>query len=196
MNCPNITPYYRKKIRKNLLAIHARLDKNTIQNGIEWYPKARFFNEKLVTIYGRTLDETTQVTANLSVGSKWERNKFESMQLLSDFTNGENISKRRYATYPAMVQKSTGMLLGLDQYKLKPKSLKTYAFYKNMLLDENFITIDRWHLRACFGKNIESGLTEKRYREIEKITINVAKELGYKGYEFQAVIWEQIRTEN
>ena len=65
-------------------------------------------------------------------------------------------------------------------------STKTFAFVRNIgALDETKVTIDLWHLRACFGATIETGLTLKRYRELERITIEEAKKVGLKGYEFR-----------
>jgi hypothetical protein len=61
-------------------------------------------------------------------------------------------------------------------------------------LDDTKVTIDLWHLRACFGETIETGLTLKRYRELERITIQEAKKVGLKGYEFQAIVWEALRN--
>ena len=66
-------------------------------------------------------------------------------------------------------------------------------------LDPSHVTIDRWHLRACFG--IKPGQTDKAtptptiYRQLEQVTIEQAQKYGLTGYEFQAVIWEQLKKE-
>jgi hypothetical protein len=74
-------------------------------------------------------------------------------------------------------------------------SPKTFAFVRNIgALDETKVTIDLWHLRACFGETVEGGLTLKRYRELERLTIDEAKKVGLKGYEFQAIVWEALRN--
>ena len=63
-------------------------------------------------------------------------------------------------------------------------------------LDGNFVTVDLWHLRACFNTTIKTGLTPKNYDTIQQITIEEATKVGLSGYEYQAIIWETLRNSN
>lgn len=192
MNCPNITPYYAKKIKTNLLDRYAKLDEQIYNNGLAWYPDALEFHNTIASKYGVELDDAVKCTAVLSPASLWERNKLESEVMIRSHTSGTSYKDHSFVTYSNNVHKAKSILLGTVD--LEPTSLKTYRFYRNILLDDNYVTIDRWHLRACFNKNIVS-ITPKRYKIIEQITLDVADSVGLKGYEFQAMIWEQIRGE-
>lgn len=192
MNCPNITPYYTKKIKTNLLDRFAQLDEQTYTNGLYWYPDAYDFNDFIARKYGVDIEDAVKCTAVLSPASVWERNKLESEVMIRSHVTDTNYQDHSFVTYSNNVKKAKDILTG--SVDLEPTSPKTYRFYRNMLLDENYVTIDRWHLRACFNKNIKS-ITPKRYEIIEQITLDVADSVGLKGYEFQAMIWEQIRGE-
>jgi len=73
------------------------------------------------------------------------------------------------------------------------KSLKTYNFVNNMAyLDNDFLTVDIWHLRACFNKSIQinsAAIGRIAYQQIKELTIKKANILGLKGFELQAIIW-------
>jgi len=75
-------------------------------------------------------------------------------------------------------------------------SPKTFSFVQNIAyLNDNYITIDVWHIRASFNKmRIKKALTKLEYYQLEKLTVNLARKFGMKGYEFQAVIWCAIRN--
>ena len=54
------------------------------------------------------------------------------------------------------------------------------------------MTVDIWHLRACFNDkiNINSATIGRiAYEQIKKLTIKKANKLGIKGFELQAIIW-------
>ena len=75
------------------------------------------------------------------------------------------------------------------KYKLD----KTFNFVNNIAyLDNGFLTIDIWHLRACFFNDIKIDSTtigKLAYQQIKVLTINKANKLGLKGFELQAIVW-------
>ena len=78
------------------------------------------------------------------------------------------------------------------------KSLKTYNFVHNMaLLSPEHLTVDIWHLRACFKKSIKidsANIGRLAYEQIKSLTIKKANKIGLTGYQYQAVIWSAIRN--
>ena len=72
-------------------------------------------------------------------------------------------------------------------------SLKTFNFVNNIAyLSNDFLTVDIWHLRACFKDNISiksSFIGKLAYEQIKNITTAKAIRLGIKGFELQAIIW-------
>ena len=160
--------------------------------GINWYKDAHEWCKVTAQNYNLSVDTVAKVLSILSPANRWNRNKIETHGLIEAWTNGFNIDELTFCTYPSNVIKAVEVLAGIKD--LEPKSLKTYAFYKNIMLDENFITVDRWHLRILFYKPLKS-LTNARYKDIQDITIKLANSLGLKGYEFQSIIWEKARTQ-
>ena len=84
-----------------------------------------------------------------------------------------------------------------NKIEITDKSLKTYNFCKNIAhIDKDSLTIDIWHLRACFNKSIKidsATIGRPAYGQIKRLTINKAKKLGLTGYELQAIIWLTIQ---
>ena len=81
-----------------------------------------------------------------------------------------------------------------NQDRINETSRKTYAFVNNIAhLAETCVTIDIWHLRACFNKTMGS-VGAIAYKQIEKITIELAKEVGLPPYQYQAIVWGSIRN--
>ena len=73
-------------------------------------------------------------------------------------------------------------------------SQKTYAFCRNVaLLDADYVTVDRWHLRACFGEGGSLQIGRVAYNQISELTKKKALAVRLKGYEYQAIVWESIR---
>lgn len=83
-------------------------------------------------------------------------------------------------------------------------ALKTYAFYENIKQGRDaseFVTIDRHHVTGFFKSpkvftkdhaKLKS-LTAARYADITKATKEAAARVNLEPYEFQAIVWEQVR---
>ena len=128
----------------------------------------------------------------LSPRNKWERNLHDTRQVLDALRHNIHPEKIKVCTFNSNKYKAFAIGAGLRE--IKDDSRKTYSFLQNIVnLDPNYVTIDVWHLRACFGKTMETGLTKKRYDDIANITIREAKKRGLFGYQYQAIIWECIR---
>jgi hypothetical protein len=81
--------------------------------------------------------------------------------------------------------------------EITDKSLKTYNFVNNLASESNaYLTVDIWHIRACFNNFIDinsSAIGGGAYEQIKKLTIAKAEDLGLKGYEYQAIIWLTVQ---
>ena len=81
----------------------------------------------------------------------------------------------------SLIEKIANSLCVNPNISTTDKSLKTFSFVNNIAkLDNAYITIDVWHLRACFGTTIRSTPSRKAYDQIRLLTIEKAKQ-GLSG---------------
>ena len=183
-----------KKIRENLRMYFDLATQDQIESGKSWYYRA---NEICNNLAGDnfTPEQVAGVISALSPRNKWERNIIDAETVLNAVSEGLLPEQVKVCTFNTNKFKAFEIAKG--NRTITDVSRKTYAFIRNIAgLDQDRATIDVWHLRACFGKTIDTGLTPKRYDMIEAITLDEAKRVGLKGFEYQAIIWEVVRDRN
>lgn len=193
MKLKDITPYYQAKVRKRLRMYFNLANEDHIENGMTWYERANEHVENMHREHSQfTTKQIAGVISALSPRNKWERNLYDAKQVLEAVSMNQHPSSIKVCTFSTNKYKAFAIASG-DRV-INKKSRKTYSFIQNISeLDPNFVTIDVWHLRAMFGKTVESGLTPKRYDILSDITIQEAQSIGIKGYQYQAIIWECVR---
>lgn len=190
----DITPYMAKKIRKNLQMYFDLATQDQIESGKHWYYNAHDICTELAGKHYAP-ETVAGVVSALSPRNKWERNIIDAGTVLRAVVDGLLPEYVKVCTFNTNKFKAFEIAKG--NTVIDATSRKTYAFIRNMAhLDAERVTVDVWHLRACFGKTIDSGLTPKRYDIIEAITLDEAEKVGLKGFEYQAIIWEVVRDRN
>ena len=187
-----LSNYQIRKIKNNLRYFYSQADQDQIDRGESWYLQANIWCETMAVKYGYPSEVVAEVLSALSPRNKWERNKVDAEAVLSAVRNNEPMNSVKVCTFNNNKEKA------FDIARLKTRivhgSPKTYAFVQNIAhLDEDYITVDVWHMRACFDRMIVPNLTDLRYKQIEKATQQVAKEFDVRGYEFQAIVWNVVR---
>ena len=188
-----------KKYRSNLRIWYNRATKDEIKQGLVWYKDAMDFAKQLSTDYGVRGEVAAGVISALSPNNRWERNKFDAVQVLMAVRDNVPMQDVKVCTYDA--NKAKAFAIAKGDRKILTSSPKTYAFARNVgENDSNFVTIDKWHLRACQTSSKKSrtcreSVTPKQYRIIQEETVKVAKEMGVKAYQFQAIVWVTIRNQ-
>lgn len=187
-----------KNYRHNLRGWYKRASDEHIKLGLEWYDDAINYSTILADEYNSTSYTCAGVIAILSPLNEWERNKHDARQVFEAVKKGKSYNDIKVCTFDSNKKKAFDFVKG--KIKLSESSPKTYAFSRNIgLKDENYVTIDRWHLRACrtlskTPKKCSVSCTPKQYELIQAETIKVAKEFGIKPYQFQAIIWVTIKS--
>lgn len=190
----DITPYMAKKIRENLRMYFDLATQEQIESGKHWYYNAYDICNNL-SGDNFTPEQVAGVISALSPRNKWERNIIDAETVLNAVREGLLPEYVKVCTFNTNKFKAFEIAKG--NRTITDVSRKTYAFIRNIArLDPARVTVDVWHLRACFGKTIDTGLTPKRYDMIEAITLDEAKRVGLKGFEYQAIIWEVVRDRN
>lgn len=193
MSTKGLNSYQIRKVKDNLKWFFEQADADQVERGTYWYLKASIWCEKMAVQYRYNSETVAEVLSALSPRNKWERNKFDAEQVLKAVNEGTPSSDIKVCTFNGNKEKAFDIARG--KTRIVHGSPKTYAFVQNIAyLNDDFVTVDVWHLRACFNRfrNVPN-LTETRYRQLEKATIQVAKEYGLRGFEFQAIVWETIR---
>lgn len=175
-----------------------------IEAGLSWYDNANTWVTMTSLNYNVPADKVAKIVAVLSPGSKWERNKRDAWLLLSwaNLTE-EQITNLPFGTYKANVRKAWRVYHDLED--LLPKSKKTFAFYRNIMLDPDHVTVDRHAITAIGGvkflnkiasktANGAYSLTEYRYKKAADAYKNMANKYNLTPYQLQAILWEVERT--
>jgi hypothetical protein len=170
-----------------------------IEAGLSWYDNANTWVTMTGLNYNVPADKVAKIVAVLSPVSKWERNKRDAWLLLSwaNLTE-EQITNLPFGTYKANVRKAWRVYHDLED--LLPKSQKTFAFYRNIMLDPDHVTVDRHAITAIGGVKFlnkiasksSSGaysLTEYRYKKAADAYKNMANKYNLTPYQLQAIVW-------
>ena len=191
-----LTKYQLSKISKNLDYFFNVATKQDIKDGLSWYKDA---NSKAVEIsnkYDIDVYKVAQVISALSPRNKWLQNLKDADKVCQAFTIGLTPNDIKVCTFHTNKFKAFNILN--NNVTITDKSLKTFNFVNNIAyLNNDFLTVDIWHLRACFNDkiNIKSAAIGRiAYEQIKRLTIKKANKLGIKGFELQAIIW--LSTQN
>jgi len=198
-----ITDFTDVEIIGNLTNHYENCTKQELLEGLMWYTDAQKFVFETHAIFENRIEGLTRyrvaaTVSALSPNNRWERNKVDTITVLTAVAEGLSPDSVKVCTYNANKFKAFGCAQG--SIEISAKSPKTHAFAMNVGLNSpEHITVDKWHIRACLTSP-EQGVvdtvescTPVQYRRIEALTAQVAHNLGMKGYEFQASVWVEIK---
>lgn len=196
MKTHKLSHYKLNRIKDNLKYFYNKATEEDKHNGKLWYKSANLICEKLSVKYGYNVETVASVVSALSPRNKWERNLLDAETVLKAVREGTPPEEVRVCTFNT--NKDKAFRIAQLKEAINTQSMKTFAFVQNIAnLNRSYVTIDVWHMRACFNKMITpNSLTPSLYNQIQKITIKEAESRGLKGYELQAVVWEAIRNSN
>lgn len=187
-----LTKYQLNKISKNLDKWFNLATKEEITEGLEWYKKANDICKDIAQKFNTSELIGAGVISALSPRNKWEQNIKDAYKVFKAIEEGKEPNDIKVCTFHTNKFKAFEIAKG--NKVISPDSQKTFAFVNNIAhLDNNFVTTDIWHLRACFNKTMGS-CGKLAYNQIQKLTIKKADKLGLKGFEYQAIIWASIRN--
>lgn len=186
-----LTSYELRKINRNLNFFFNYANDDDIKNGLLWYKDA---NQEAVSIakkYSLDVYKVSQVISALSPRNKWFQNVKDADKVCEAFTLGIHPTDIKVCTFHTNKFKAFNILE--NNKNITEKSLKTYNFVHNIAyLSPEHVTVDIWHLRACFKDDIKidsASIGKIAYSQIKKLTLKKANKLGLKGYEIQAILW-------
>lgn len=188
-----------KKLTKSQLqTISKRLDgyfNNASKEDIEsWLLRYKDAYEKCVSIaklYNTDTFTVASVVSALSPRNKWEQNMRDTVTVFDAVYSWKSATDVKVSTFHK--NKFKAFAIAKREVEITPNSKKTYAFVNNIAhLSQVHITIDVRHARACFWKDaLVNGLA---YDQIAKLTLRKAQKLGLKWYEYQAIVWNSVKS--
>lgn len=186
-----LTPYQLKKISNNLDYFFNIATKKDIKNGLAWYKDANKKANLIAKKYDLDVYKVSQVISALSPRNKWAQNIKDAYKVCGAFKLGLHPTDIKVCTFHTNKFKAFNILN--NSTNITNKSLKTFNFVNNIaFLDSDSLTVDIWHLRACFKDSIKidnASIGKLAYNQIKKLTIKKANKLGIKGFELQAILW-------
>jgi len=187
-----------KRMRSNLRKWWTESTFEERQEGLSWYSDAQDFAKELSTRFNVSREVSAGVISALSPNNRWGRNKVDAVAVFEAVQVGVTPDRVKVCTYDTNKEKAFEIAKG--NKKILKQSPKTYAFARNVgEMDNKFVTIDKWHLRACqttskSPRKCKESCTAKQYRLLQEDCIKVAGEYGIDGHVFQATIWTTIRN--
>jgi hypothetical protein len=181
------------EVNSNLDNYFALATDSDIDNGIAWYKQAHYICKDLSKQYNVPIAVVASIVSALSPRNRWDQNIKDTITVLNAIHNNLSPDDIKVCTFHR--NKHKAFLLGQRKTQITDKSLKTFNFVRNIAdLDDSSVTIDVWHLRACFGKTIKNTPNKIAYQQIKELTISKAKQHGLKGFEYQAIIWNSVKN--
>lgn len=181
------------KMVRNILAVYHLVRKNEFayENGLTWYPEALSFCASAAKLFGLEINQVAGIVAALSPLQSWRRNKIVALEFLERYSMGADLA--------GLSQTGNNLIKAARIYNGENPldvlgGLKVRSFYRNIMLDDSSVTIDRHAASiALDGANLcpsgDMRLTSKLYAQIEQAYIECAELLGYKPYTLQAIVW-------
>jgi hypothetical protein len=180
------------KVSKNLDHYFNLASSEDIENGLSWYKDANQFCIEQSKLFNLSPFVVASVVSALSPRNKWNTNLKDAITVLSAVKNNISPENIKVSTFHTNKFKAFALVKGLKE--ISNESRKTYAFVCNVgNLDYTRVTVDVWHLRACFNQTCGS-VGKLAYDQLERLTISKAKKLGLKGFEYQAIIWNAVKN--
>ena len=191
-----LTKYELRQISKNIDFYFNLATKKQITDGKQWYINANNICKDISQKYDTNVLTAAQVIAALSPRNKWSQNIKDSYKIFEAIKNNIEPEKIKVCTFHT--NKFKAYNIAKNKIAITDKSLKTYNFCQNIaLLDKDSLTVDIWHLRACFNKQIKinsAAIGRPAYQQIKSLTINKANKLGLTGYQLQAILWLTVQN--
>lgn len=178
---------------QNLWDTQIKDNQSIIENGKQWYLNAFEFCSQQSAIYDIETIKVAAILSKLSPNLHWSQNKKAVIRLLEDKPTLGFPTNIKYAK--AIKNGYFGDTIESLSEAFSDSSLKTYSFFRNIYnpVDNRFVTIDRWIVRAIDPSKDGNWLTKKRYIQISNTIKYMSGWYGVLPNQFQAMIWEVMR---
>lgn len=191
-----LSKYKLKVISNNLDNQFNQATDQQINDGLKWYKDANKECLNIANRYDVAPILVASVISALSPRNKWEQNVKDTYTVFEAIKYDIHPTDVKVCTFHT--NKFKAFNIAVNGLYITEASPKTYSFAQNIAnLSNDFVTIDIWHLRACFNDSIKinnASIGKIAYGQISDLTIRKADKLGLTGFEYQAIIWCSVRN--
>lgn len=183
------------KARENIIAVFEYVRDTTTEreliDAVNWYPIAHAFCAQWAQAFSLEAWQVAGIVAALSPQLSWEKNKEQAIEGIARLQNGRTLDGMM--AYPANKAKAIRIFNGENPLNVLGGN-KVRAFYNNLMLDAESVTIDRHATSiALYGLSVaKSGqvsVTDKLYRLLAQAYKDVALSYSITPYVLQSVTW-------
>jgi hypothetical protein len=177
---------FTETVVKRIIRVADKADYDTTFEGINWYYEAQRLCETLAADSDYTVDQIAVAMAHLSPRLRWSQNVVSIVALV------------KTGKLPAYIMRGPAKrarkaLLAADPFATFGKrAKKTESFARNIIGDDNAVTVDTWILNVV-------GITEEQlklvgvYDAVAHAYRLAAKRRGFTPAQLQAVTWIVVR---
>ena len=180
---------HERRIIDNLTDIGNRLTTEEVIAGTGWYRGAENLARRLARKYGCTKHQAAGVIAAMSPNQTWANNLVMAEHALSGNPKG-------FASAVARVKRilAGGSIIATFPDPSGP-SHKIREFYRAISGNPNAVVIDRWALRAAWGKHADIHDLQRKgvYFMVAQCYREVAHLFDMDPRDFQASVWIHVR---
>lgn len=166
-------------------------DEAELVAAINWYPIAHAFCAQWAQAFGIETFQFAGIVAALSPQLSWQKNKEQALEFCARVRSGQSLVGMM--VYPANLAKAVRIFDGENPLAVLGGN-KVRSFYRNLMLDESAVTIDRHACAiALFGldtsKSGQVSVTDKLYKLLAQAYTDVATRYNVAPYVIQSVTW-------
>lgn len=176
-------------------------DDATRVEGSQWYPTMLTICEGIATDYALPVDRVAAAMAALSPQISVSGNIDACAAVCESFARDPAAFPRGSGQQDDRVETALRLLEG-DNAPMdwttnvdgtRNRSMKTRSFYRNILGDENEVTIDTWAARIALGFRPDRQPTGPLYLLLAEAYRVAAATLGLPPRVVQAIVWTHVR---
>lgn len=165
---------------------------------INWYPLANAFCAQWAQAFGLETWQVAGITAALSPQLRWDKNKAQAIEVCARLQNDKSLVG--LMAYPANLGKAKRIFTGENPLDVLG-GMKVRNFYRNLMLDETAVTIDRHAASiALYGldtaKSGQIAVTDKLYKLLAQAYADVAQAYSIAPFVVQSVTWTYKAANN
>lgn len=184
--------YSVRKVRASLLRTFNSASDENILAGLTWYHDAHEFAADLARATDLDLVTVAAVIAALSPQTRWETNKAAAVELLKNGTRYPGMLISNYERAKRVLAASPVDALAALQIRGEDSAPKIASFARNILGDEQRVTVDVWAARAALGGSADAERLLSRVGMYEAIAAQyrwLARRVGVTAPQAQAIVW-------
>lgn len=163
-----------------------------IKEGVSWYRNAREWATWCASEYHISPETVVKMIAVLSPRNRWEWNLQDVIRILNAVRDNKADQYIPCHAFQKNVKIAINIARGIDC----THGIKVTAFIDNIChANSRRVTVDVWAFRTWIDDYNAPArqIPPKLYAIIEKDYRDAADALGYKPYEFQAIVWVVAR---